>query len=85
MKHNSIVSRDEWTEARRAFLDKEKEFTRARDALSAALRRSDSMLMTLEPPRLWGRLLWNIIGGERYWLRRRGFTLQIHVARRAER
>ena len=35
----SVVSRDEWLAARKAFLIKEKEFTRARDALSAERRR----------------------------------------------
>lgn len=34
-----IVSRDEWIEARRALLEKEKEHTRARDALNAERRR----------------------------------------------
>jgi predicted dithiol-disulfide oxidoreductase (DUF899 family) len=33
-----IVSNDQWLAARRALLEKEKEFTRARDALSAARR-----------------------------------------------
>ena len=32
---NPIVSREDWLEARRAHLDDEKAFTRARDALSA--------------------------------------------------
>jgi len=35
---SSVVSRAEWLAARREFLAKEKEFTRQRDALSAALR-----------------------------------------------
>ena len=34
-----IVSRDEWTAARKALLEREKELTRARDALSADRRR----------------------------------------------
>src|SRR3954447_20078204 len=34
-----IVSREEWLEARKAFLAKEKEFTRARDVLNADRRR----------------------------------------------
>ena len=38
MEPHKIVSRREWTEARKAFLDKEKEFTRARDRLSAERR-----------------------------------------------
>ena len=33
-----IVDRDEWTQARRALLDEEKEFTRRRDALNTARR-----------------------------------------------
>ena len=33
-----IVSADQWLAARRALLEQEKEFTRARDALSAARR-----------------------------------------------
>jgi len=37
MKHK-VVSRDEWTAARTAFLAEEKEFTRARDRLSEARR-----------------------------------------------
>ena len=37
MQH-AIVSRDEWLAARKALLAKEKEFTKARDALSAARR-----------------------------------------------
>ncbi|MBZ0216906.1 MAG: DUF899 domain-containing protein, partial [Fimbriimonadaceae bacterium] len=36
---NSVVSRDEWIAARKAFLDKEKQFTRQRDALSSERRR----------------------------------------------
>ena len=35
---NKVVSRDEWVAARRAFLAKEKEFTRARDRLSEERR-----------------------------------------------
>lgn len=35
---HQIVNRDEWIEARKDFLKKEKEFTHARDALSAARR-----------------------------------------------
>jgi predicted dithiol-disulfide oxidoreductase (DUF899 family) len=38
MEPHKIVSRREWTEARKALLDKEKEFTRARDRLSAERR-----------------------------------------------
>ncbi len=38
MKTGTIVSQDEWIEARKEFLLKEKEFTKARDALSAARR-----------------------------------------------
>ena len=38
MKPNKIVSRDEWTAARTAYLAKEKEFTKSRDALSAQRR-----------------------------------------------
>ena len=38
MEPHNIVSRQQWTEARRAFLAKEKEFTRARDRLSAERR-----------------------------------------------
>ena len=37
MQH-TIVSQDEWLAARKAFLAKEKEFTKARDALNAARR-----------------------------------------------
>jgi predicted dithiol-disulfide oxidoreductase (DUF899 family) len=37
--HPEIVSRAEWIVARRDFLNREKEFTRQRDALSAARRR----------------------------------------------
>jgi len=36
--HNRIVSRDQWLESRRAFLAREKEFTRMRDELSAERR-----------------------------------------------
>jgi len=38
MDANRIVSREDWVAARKALLAKEKEFTRARDALSAARR-----------------------------------------------
>jgi predicted dithiol-disulfide oxidoreductase (DUF899 family) len=38
MEPHNIVSRQQWTEARKAFLAKEKEFTRARDRLSAERR-----------------------------------------------
>jgi predicted dithiol-disulfide oxidoreductase (DUF899 family) len=38
MQPHRIVSRDAWTEERKAFLAKEKEFTRARDRLSAERR-----------------------------------------------
>jgi predicted dithiol-disulfide oxidoreductase (DUF899 family) len=38
MKPNTALSHDDWTAARKALLEKEKEFTRARDALSAARR-----------------------------------------------
>lgn len=38
MNTPQIVSKSEWTEARKAFLAREKEFTRQRDALSAARR-----------------------------------------------
>jgi predicted dithiol-disulfide oxidoreductase (DUF899 family) len=38
MKHNRIVSQQEWLEARRQHLQKEKEFTRLRDQLSAERR-----------------------------------------------
>lgn len=38
MTDHAVVSQDEWIEARKAFLAKEKEFTRARDALSAERR-----------------------------------------------
>jgi predicted dithiol-disulfide oxidoreductase (DUF899 family) len=37
MSH-TIVSQDEWLDARKALLVKEKEFTKARDALSAQRR-----------------------------------------------
>jgi predicted dithiol-disulfide oxidoreductase (DUF899 family) len=39
MDHPKIVSRDEWTAARKALLEKEKEFNRQRDALSAERRK----------------------------------------------
>ncbi len=39
MNQPKVVSREEWLEARKAFLKREKESTRARDALSAARRR----------------------------------------------
>jgi len=38
MTNHKVLSRDEWTEARKALLAKEKEFTRQRDALSQARR-----------------------------------------------
>jgi predicted dithiol-disulfide oxidoreductase (DUF899 family) len=38
MEHPSIVSRAEWLAARKEFLSKEKEFTRARDALNSERR-----------------------------------------------
>ena len=38
MPQHKIVSQSEWTAQRKAFLDKEKEFTRARDKLSAERR-----------------------------------------------
>ena len=38
MTNHKIVSKDEWLTARKEHLAKEKEFTRARDALSAARR-----------------------------------------------
>lgn len=38
MQPNRIVSREDWTAARKALLAEEKEFTRARDALSARRR-----------------------------------------------
>jgi len=38
MPSNKIVSQEEWVDARKAYLAREKEFTRARDALSAARR-----------------------------------------------
>lgn len=38
MEGNKIVTREAWIAARKAFLEKEKEFTQARDALSAARR-----------------------------------------------
>jgi predicted dithiol-disulfide oxidoreductase (DUF899 family) len=38
MELNKIVSKDEWTAARRSLLSKEKEFTRLRDELSAEQR-----------------------------------------------
>jgi hypothetical protein len=38
MQSHKIVSRDEWTQARKALLAKEKELTRARDLLSAERR-----------------------------------------------
>ena len=38
MQANKIVSKDEWVAARKAYLATEKEFTRARDALSAQRR-----------------------------------------------
>lgn len=38
MNHNPIVSREEWLVARKQLLAKEKELTRARDALNAERR-----------------------------------------------
>ena len=38
MAPNKVVSRDQWDEARKALLGKEKAFTRQRDELSAARR-----------------------------------------------
>jgi predicted dithiol-disulfide oxidoreductase (DUF899 family) len=38
MDHPKIVSRDEWLAARKRYLNKEKEFTRLRDRLSADRR-----------------------------------------------
>jgi predicted dithiol-disulfide oxidoreductase (DUF899 family) len=38
MQPHKIVSREEWTAARKAHLAREKEFTRARDRLSAERR-----------------------------------------------
>lgn len=38
MDRLNIVDREEWTSARKALLEREKEFTKARDALSAARR-----------------------------------------------
>lgn len=38
MQPKNIVSHDDWVEARKALLAREKEFTRARDAISAARR-----------------------------------------------
>ena len=38
MNHNAIVSREEWLDARRLLLAREKEFTRARDELSRQRR-----------------------------------------------
>jgi predicted dithiol-disulfide oxidoreductase (DUF899 family) len=38
MQHHPVVSQDEWLAARKALLAREKEFTRARDALSAERR-----------------------------------------------
>ena len=39
MMQHKIVSQSEWTAQRKAFLAKEKEFTRARDQLSAERRK----------------------------------------------
>ena len=39
MQRPPIVSRDEWTNARKRLLVKEKEFNRQRDALSAERRK----------------------------------------------
>jgi predicted dithiol-disulfide oxidoreductase (DUF899 family) len=38
MEHHAIVTREQWTEARKAFLKKEKAFTRLRDKLNAERR-----------------------------------------------
>ena len=38
MQPHQIVSREEWIAARKVHLDHEKEFTKARDALSAQRR-----------------------------------------------
>ena len=38
MSNNPVVSREAWLEARKDLLEKEKAFTRERDALSAARR-----------------------------------------------
>lgn len=38
MTQHSVVNRDEWTSARKSLLEKEKKFTRERDALAAARR-----------------------------------------------
>lgn len=38
MKPNTVLSHDDWIEARKALLEKEKAFTRARDEISAARR-----------------------------------------------
>jgi len=38
MTNHLVVSHEAWIAARKAFLEEEKEFTRARDALSAARR-----------------------------------------------
>ncbi|MEY9211895.1 DUF899 domain-containing protein [Thermobifida halotolerans] len=45
MALSKIVSRDEWLAARRDFLAKEKEFTRARDALNAQRRELPRVLV----------------------------------------
>ncbi|MGH8545097.1 MAG: DUF899 family protein [Gammaproteobacteria bacterium] len=50
MKTNQIVSEDEWLAARKAYLAKEKAFTRLRDQLSAE-RRKLPMVET-EPSRI---------------------------------
>lgn len=38
MSHQNIVSREDWLKARKSFLEREKAFTRERDALAAARR-----------------------------------------------
>ncbi len=38
MAHHDVVQTEDWLNARKVLLQKEKEFTRARDALSAARR-----------------------------------------------
>ena len=48
MKTPPIVSREEWNVAREKLLDKEKELTRARDALAAARRRMPWMAVDTE-------------------------------------
>ncbi len=66
MEPHKIVSEDEWLEASRALLRKEKEFTRARDALSAERRRlpwvkvtRDYLFETEDGPRTLAQLFAN--------------------------